>query len=175
MASLRSVIDDGEAAVFGVAVAWWWLEGGCMCSETLGEDVVPGGSGFLVGGSWQGGGHDDGVWDVVERGGLDDGACSFKKLVLAGGVGEGFRVGQRHAVLHGALCFVVVMLYEEHECVAFWFDEDARVFAAANTREQSFEIAVVENVNAPIVSPGGWVTDAGCDVGVALVDVRSWR
>ena len=85
---LRRVVYDGEAALLGIAVAWWWMEGGCVSSETLGESQVPGCVGVIVVGTWQDGWHDDGVWNVVECGGLDDGACSFEKLVFAGGVGE---------------------------------------------------------------------------------------
>ena len=78
-------------------------------------------------------------------------------------------------MLHGVLGFVVAILYEEHEGVAFGFDEDAGVFAAANARKQGCEIAVIEDIDVPVVSPGGWVTDAGRDVGVVFVDVHSWR
>ena len=67
------------------------------------------------------------------------------------------------------------MLYEKHESVAFGFDENASELAAADAVEEGCEVAVIEDVDVPVMSPGGWVTDAGCDVGVVFVEVHSWR
>ena len=140
---MRSVVDDGEAAVLGVAVAWRWLEGGRVSSEMLRDAWRRSGAKAFWSRRW---------WlvvkqrarrwlrNIVECGGLDDGACSVEKLVFAGCVDESLRVDQGRALLHGVLGFVDAILYEKHEGVAFGFDEDASVFAAANACKQGCEI-----------------------------------